>query len=102
MTNFIKVINNKVVNIIVAEQDFINTLPDKDFYIKEDITRKNYSANIGFTYDKDRDAFISPKPFPSWTLNEDTCNWEAPVVFPDDGKRYSWNEETTSWDEIDE
>jgi hypothetical protein len=63
--------------------------------------RKNH-AGIGYKYDKDRDAFISPKPFPSWTLNEDTCNWEAPVVFPDDGKRYSWNEETTSWDEIDE
>ena len=63
--------------------------------------RKNH-AGVGYTYDEDRDAFISPKSFNSWTLNEDTCNWEAPVVFPDDGKRYSWNEETTSWDEIDE
>jgi len=61
--------------------------------------RKNY-AGIGYTYDEERDAFITPKPFPSWTLNEDTCYWEAPVAYPDDGKKYEWNEETTSWDEI--
>ena len=59
--------------------------------------RKNY-AGRGYTYDEDRDAFIPPKKYPSWTLNEDTCLWEAPVAHPDDGKRYSWNEETTSWD----
>ena len=61
--------------------------------------RKNY-AGIGDTYDEVRDAFIPPKPFASWTLNEDTCQWEAPTAHPDDGKRYSWNEDTTSWDEI--
>jgi len=61
--------------------------------------RKNH-AGIGYTYDEDRDAFIPPKNYPSWTLNEDTCRWEAPVAYPDDGKRYNWNEETTSWDEI--
>ena len=61
--------------------------------------RKNY-AGIGDTYDEDRDAFIPPKPFTSWTLNEDTCRWEAPVDRPDTEKTYSWNEETTSWDEI--
>tara|TARA_Y100000310_G_C20022301_1_gene507954 strand:- start:47 stop:442 length:396 start_codon:yes stop_codon:yes gene_type:complete len=61
--------------------------------------RKNY-AGIGYTYDEVRDAFIPPKPFASWTLNEDTCQWEAPTAHPDDGKRYSWNEDTTSWDEI--
>ena len=61
--------------------------------------RKNH-AGIGFTYDEDRDAFIPPQPFNSWTLNEDTCNWEAPVAYPDDDKLYKWNEETTSWDEI--
>ena len=59
--------------------------------------RKNY-AGIGYTYDQTRDAFIPPKPFNSWTLNEDTCNWESPVAYPDDGKEYKWNEETTSWD----
>ena len=61
--------------------------------------RKNYAA-IGYTYDEDRDAFIPPKPFTSWTLNESTCRWEAPVAYPDDGKRYEWNESTKSWDEI--
>jgi len=61
--------------------------------------RKNY-AGIGYTYDETRDAFIVPKPYSSWTLNEDTCLWEAPVAYPDDGKVYDWNEETTSWDEV--
>ena len=59
--------------------------------------RKNH-AGIGYTYDEDRDAFIAPQPFPSWTLNETTCLWEAPVAYPDDGEIYNWNEETTSWD----
>jgi hypothetical protein len=59
--------------------------------------RKNY-AGIGYTYDFARDAFIPPKPFDSWTLNENSCLWEAPVAMPDDGQQYSWNEETTSWD----
>ena len=63
--------------------------------------RKNY-AGIGYTYDETRDAFISPKPFDSWILNEDSCLWEAPVAMPDDGQKYSWNEETTSWDLITE
>jgi hypothetical protein len=59
--------------------------------------RKNY-AGIGYTYDEDKDAFIPKKPYASWALNESTCQWEAPVAEPDDGKRYDWNEETTSWD----
>ncbi len=59
--------------------------------------RKNH-AGIGYTYDEDKDAFIPKQPYPSWTLNEDTCNWESPVAYPDDGKKYNWNEETTSWD----
>ena len=59
--------------------------------------RKNH-AGIGFTYDEDKDAFIPKQPFNSWTLNEDTCQWEAPVARPDDGELYNWNEETTSWD----
>ena len=61
--------------------------------------RKNF-AGIGHTYDEDRDAFIAKKPFASWTLNETTCLWEAPVVRPDDGQTYSWNEETKQWDVI--
>ena len=59
--------------------------------------RKNY-AGIGYIYDSQRDAFYSPKPFNSWTLNEETCQWEAPVAYPDDGQPYSWNEETKQWD----
>jgi hypothetical protein len=58
--------------------------------------RKNH-AGIGYTYDSQRDAFIPPKPFNSWVLNEDTCNWEAPVARPDDNNMYKWNEETQSW-----
>ena len=61
--------------------------------------RKNY-AGIGYTYDETRDAFIPPKPYDSWTLNETTCLWEAPVTYPDDGQQYEWNETTTSWDLI--
>lgn len=58
--------------------------------------RKNY-AGIGYTFDKNRQAFIPPKPFASWTLNEETCLWDAPVAYPTDGKIYIWNEGTTSW-----
>ena len=61
--------------------------------------RKNY-AGIGYTYDSTRDAFISPKPYSSWVLDETTCRWEAPVAYPTDGKRYTWNEETLSWIEV--
>ena len=63
--------------------------------------RKNY-AGIGYTYDFARDAFIPPKPFDSWTLDENSCLWEAPVAMPDDGQQYSWNEEMGTWDLITE
>lgn len=63
--------------------------------------RKNY-AGVGYTYDSGRDAFIAPKPYPSWTLNETSCLWEAPVALPTDGAQYTWNEETTSWDLVTE
>ena len=59
--------------------------------------RKNY-AGIDFTYDQTRDAFIPPKPFQSWILNETTCQWDAPVAYPEDGQRYLWNETTRQWD----
>ena len=67
--------------------------------------RKNF-AGIGYTYDEDRDAFIAPQPFASWTLNESTCLWEAPIAYPTDGKDYIWNEtnyqadNTTGWEVI--
>ena len=58
--------------------------------------RKNY-AGIGFTYDADKDAFIAPKPFETWLLNEETCLWESPVAYPDDGKVYIWDDEQVNW-----
>ena len=82
--------------------EFLNKTTNYPFwkeYKKDGSIRKN-KAGIGFTYDDDRDAFIPPKNYPSWTLNEDTCRWEAPSAYPDDGKMYEWNEETTSWEEV--
>ena len=61
--------------------------------------RKNY-AGIGFAYRQDLDAFISPSPYPSWVLNEDTAQWEAPVAMPNDGNRYSWDEDNQQWIEV--
>jgi len=61
--------------------------------------RKNY-CGVGYTYDSIRDAFIPPKPFSSWLLNENTCQWKAPVAMPTDGKVYTWNEDTISWVEL--
>jgi hypothetical protein len=58
--------------------------------------RKNY-AGIGYTYDSQRDAFIPEKPYNSWVLNENTCNWDAPVAYPTDGNMYNWNEENQNW-----
>ena len=61
--------------------------------------RKNY-AGIGYTYDSQRDAFIPPQPFASWTLNDETCRWDPPTPYPEDGKAYEWNESTQGWEEI--
>ena len=63
--------------------------------------RKNY-AGIGYSYDEIRDAFIPPKPFDSWILNETSCLWEAPIAYPDDGQQYIWNEELGTWDLVTE
>ena len=62
--------------------------------------RKNF-AGIGFSYDPNRDAFIPPQPFESWTLNEETCNWECPITYPNDGNHYTWNEKKLTWDNIE-
>ena len=93
-------------NIAINEQageNFLNKLHNsKDVWKKTDTNgtiRKNY-AGIGYTYDLTRNAFISPKPYASWILNETTCRWEAPVARPDDNNRYNWNETTTNWDVI--
>ena len=99
----VEVVSNDIATNEQAGVDFLNTL-----YKTEDVwkqtsyngnIRKNF-AGIGFTYDQARDAFIPPKPFNSWTLDEDTCLWEAPVAYPDDGQAYKWNETDQQWDLI--
>ena len=80
--------------------DFLTKLTGWSIWVQTSYNnniRKNF-AGKGFTYDEDRDAFIPPKPYNSWTLNETTCLWEAPVSRPDDSKIYIWNEETQQWD----
>ena len=109
MSHFAKVENGVVTQVIVAEQGFIDTLPDAASWLQTSYNtykgkhalggvpfRKNY-AGIGHTYDAQRDAFIPAKRFESWVLDEDTCVWEPPVPYPDDGKTYDWDESTTSW-----
>ena len=114
MANFAKLNNDNIVidvqsvhnNVATNEAagiTFLNNLYGTSDTWKQtftDGTRKN-NAGIGYTYDEDKDAFIAPKPFNSWSLNETTCRWEPPVVYPTDGQMYNWNEETTSWDLID-
>jgi len=105
MAHFAKVEDSIVTNVIVAEQDFINSgvVGDSFLWIQTSYNnnfRKNF-AGVGYTYDKARDAFIEPKPFASWILVEDTCQWQPPVAHPDDDKRYEWDEDTTNWTEIE-
>jgi len=121
MAHYAKVKDGVVTQVIVAEPEFFGTFVDNEpgewiqtsyntrggvHYDPEtgepdDGTplRKNY-AGIGFTYDVSKDAFIPPQPYDSWTLDDDTCLWEAPVAYPDDGLLYKWDEDTTSWVEI--
>ena len=104
MSYFAKIENNIVTKVIVADADFFDTFVDDSAGIwletkMDGSIRKNY-AGIGFSYDATRDAFIPPKPYPSWTLNEDTCLWECPVAYPDDGKMYNWNETDKQWNEV--
>jgi hypothetical protein len=113
MSHFAKVLDGKVTQVIVAEPEFFETFVDSSpgTWIQTSYNthggqhpegrplRKNY-AGIGFTYDSVRDAFIPPQPFASWTLNEDTCLWDAPTPMPTDGKIYRWDEPTTSWVEV--
>ena len=95
--------DGKVLRVIVAEQAFINSglVGDAFNWIQTSYNRnfrKNYAGG-GYTYDKTRDAFIAPQPYPSWALDEGTCLWDAPTPYPDDGKFYNWDEDTTSWKE---
>lgn len=117
MAHYAKVKDGVVTQVIVAEAEFFDTFVDTEagewiqtsyntyggVHYGQDgqpdggvALRKNY-AGVGFTYDKDKDAFIPPQPFASWILNENTCLWEAPVAKPDDGQHYEWDEDTTSW-----
>ena len=110
MSHFAKVENGIVTEVLVIEQDVIDTglFGDPSLFVQTSYNthggqhpegrplRKNY-AGIGHTYDAERDAFIPPQPFPSWILNEDTCLWDAPVPYPDDNKSYYWNEDIENW-----
>ena len=111
MAHYAKVRDNIVVQVIVAEADFFDTFIDEtagswiqtsyntvggEHLLGGTPFRKNY-AGVGHTYDSVRDAFIAPKPYTSWILNEGTCCWEPPTEYPDDGNRYLWDEDTTSW-----
>jgi len=111
MAHYAKVNNGIVEQVIVAELEFFNTFVDSSpgAWVQtsyntfggvhlngETPLRKNY-AGIGYTYDITKDAFIPPKPYASWTLVEATCQWEAPVAYPDDGKLYKWDESSTNW-----
>lgn len=107
--------NNIVTQVLVIEQDVIDTglFGEPSSFVQTSYNtqggvhklggiplRKNY-AGIGYTYDSVRDAFIPPKPFNSWVLNEDTCQYEAPTAMPTDDKMYTWDEATLSWVEVE-
>ena len=110
MSHFAKVIDGVVTAVLVIEQDVIDTgaFGDPALWVQTSYNthggqhpegrplRKNY-AGLGYTYDAERDAFIAPQPFPSWTLNEDTCLWVSPVPMPDDGNVYYWDEATQAY-----
>ena len=114
MSHFAKVVDGKVTQVIVAEPEFFQTFVDSSpgEWIQTSYNtyggqhsnggtplRKNY-AGIGYSYDRTKDAFIPPKPYPSWVLNEETCLWGAPTPMPTDDKFYEWDETTTSWKEV--
>lgn len=115
MSHFAKVVDGIVTQVIVAEPEFFNTFVDASpgQWLQTSYNthggqhpegrplRKNY-AGVGFTYDAQRDAFIPPKPYTSWVLNEDSCLWEAPTPYPDDENAYRWDESTTSWVQLPE
>ena len=116
MAHFAKVNRGIVEQVIVAEPEFFDTFVDSSpgqwlqtsynthggvHTLGGTALRKNY-AGVGFTYDSTRDAFIPPKPYASWTVNEDTCLWDCPVAYPSDGKNYTWDEDTQQWNEVTE
>jgi hypothetical protein len=100
-----EVVSNDIATTEQAGVDFLNNLyKTRDVWKQTSYNgniRKNF-ASIGYKYDQTKDAFIPPKPFNSWILNEDTCLWEAPVAMPDDGQDYKWNETIQNWELITE
>jgi hypothetical protein len=111
MAHYALIEDGVVVNVLVAEQDFIDTQSGTwvqtsyntqgGIHILQGTPlRKNY-AGVGMIYDADRDAFYAPQPYPSWSLDENTCLWEAPIAYPSDGLEYTWDEVTLTWIEID-
>lgn len=115
MGHFAKVQDGIVTKVIVAEPEFFDTFVDSSpgQWIQTSYNthggqhpnntplRKNY-AGIGYSYDSTRDAFIPPKPYASWNLNEDTCLWDSPTPYPQDGKRYTWDEAAQVWEAVPE
>jgi hypothetical protein len=113
MSHFAKVTDGKVIQVIVAEQEFFDTFVDSSpgTWLQTSYNthgnqhpegrplRGNY-AGIGYNYDATNDVFYAPQPFPSWILNNTTWLWEAPVAMPTDDKRYKWNESITNWEEV--
>ena len=106
MSHFAEIDKNGIVKrVIVAQQDFINSGKVGDSFLWVHTSYNNnfrtQFAGIGYKYDKEKDIFIAPQPFPSWTLDSNS-DWQAPTAMPDDGKDYTWNEDTKSWDLVNE
>jgi hypothetical protein len=99
----VEVVSNDIATNEQAGVNFLNNLYNTSDVWKQtsynNNIRKNF-AGIGYSYDQTRDAFIAPKPYPSWILNENTCRWGAPVSYPDDNNRYEWDEENTTWQKL--
>ena len=103
IVNRVEVVSNDIAVNEQAGVDFLNNLyKTRDIWKQTSYNgnmRKNFAA-IGYTYDESRDAFISPQPYPSWILDEDTCIWKAPIEVPSDDKHYFWDESSKSWNEF--
>lgn len=117
MAHYAQIKDGIVINVIVSNQDFVDTLEETwiqtsyntyggVYYDSETgapsegtALRKNY-ASVGFSYDAEKDAFIAPQPFSSWSIDEDTCLWVPPIVYPEDGNVYTWGEEEATWVQI--
>jgi len=113
MSHYAKVLNGKVISVIVAESNFFDTFVDSSAgeWIQtsyntygnqhpENRPLRGNFAGIDYTYDKNNDVFYAPQPYLSWTLNNSTWLWESPIPYPTDGKQYVWDETTTSWKEV--